>query len=198
MIHFLNRLFSWIPLLNRDGSDRAKIIFNVLVGGFAIGMLMVATSYLSRLIENRAIHVHRKLLFQRTLEDNQNMFTNLSKSYIQLKPILANIYGALPKEEDVLFFSDALEKLSIDTGNQMTFQFDTQDPTNDTKFSDVALVHFSAKLNGNYDSFMQFLKGLSRVHYFMSIDQMTIENSEKATEQSHMSVNGTVFIRRKF
>ncbi len=173
MIHFLNRLFSWIPLLNRDGSDRAKIIFNVLVGGFAIGMLMVATSYLSRLIENRAIHVHRKLLFQRTLEDNQNMFTNLSKSYIQLK-------------------------LSIDTGNQMTFQFDTQDPTNDTKFSDVALVHFSAKLNGNYDSFMQFLKGLSRVHYFMSIDQMTIENSEKATEQSHMSVNGTVFIRRKF
>lgn len=197
MIHFLNRLVSWIPLLNRDGSDQSRIMGNFLIGACVILGVSIAVGYESKLIASRAAVVHEKLILARTLEDNQNMFTGLAKDYAALKPIFPVLSGALLKEEDILFFSDALDKFSKESGNQMSFQFDTQNPTPETAFPDVARVHFNATLNGNHDSFVQFLKGLSHFRYFMSIDQMTIENSEISTAQSKMSMNGVVFIQKK-
>ena len=197
MIHFLNRLVSLIPLLNRDGSDQSRIIGNFLIGVFVIMGVSLAVGYESKLIAIRAAAAREKLIFARMLEDNQNMFTGLAKNYAELKPIFPALSEALLKEEDILLFSDALDKFSKESGNQMSFQFDTQNPTPETAFPDVARVHFNATLNGSQDSFTQFLKGLSHFRYFMSIDQMTIENSESSTAQSKMSMNGVVFIQKK-
>ena len=196
MMHFLNRLFNWIPLLHREGSDRGMVIFNLFLGGSMIVVVFIVISYISGLIKIRVAHVHEKLLFQRTLEDNQDTFASLTKDYAQLKPIIPNIYAALPKEEDAFLFADAIEKLSNDTGNQIVFQFDTQSLAGDKAFPDVALVHFSATLNGSSDSFAQFLKSLASMRYFIMLDHMTIENSETSASQSKMSINGALFIQR--
>ena len=196
MMHFLNRLFNWIPLLHREGSDRGRVIFNLFLGGSMIVVVFIAVSYISGLIKTRVAHVHEKLLFQRTLEDNQDTFASLTKDYAQLEPIIPNIYAALPKEEDALLFADAIEKLSNDTGNQIVFQFDTQSLADDKAFPGVALVHFSATLNGSSDSFAQFLKSLASMRYFIMLDHMAIENSETSASQSKMSINGALFIQR--
>ena len=196
-MHFFNRVFGWIPLLHRNGSDHGRIIFNSLAGGFVIIVTITATSYMGMLIANRAARVHEKLLFAHTLEDNRDMFASLNAKYGELAPILPALYGALLKEEDILVFSDTVEKIGKDTGNKVTFQFDSQEPAVEAVFPDVSVVHFSAVLSGNYGSFVQFLSGLARSHYFMTLDQMTIENSESLTAQSKMSVKGAVFIQRK-
>ena len=197
MMHFLNSLFNWIPLLHREGSDRSRIILNLFLGGGMIAVVFIVTSYISGLMKIRVAHVHEKLLFQRTLEDNQDTFARLNKDYAQLKPIIPDIYAALPKEEDALLFADAIEKLSNDTGNQIVFQFDTQRPADDTVFPDVALVHFSATLKGSSYSFARFLKSLAGMHYFITLDHMAIENSETSASQSNMSINGALFIQKK-
>ena len=186
-------------LLSNNRKMKSKFLHAVPDIGYGILAMILASfliSFVRGRIESRVAGVKEKLLLARAIEERRALFLALHQDYQRLTPVIVAVEHALPRAEDALSFSGAMDALARTTGNTAVFKFDDREPVPDQELPDVAAVKFAMALNGNQNSFIKFLQGVRAIAYFSVFNDVSIRADTGLEGASQMNLNGTLYIRR--
>ncbi|MBI4458171.1 hypothetical protein HY633_04365 [Candidatus Uhrbacteria bacterium] len=180
----------------------ASSYIRLIAVNFSIGLGVIAlTAAISAAIagrtQSRAAEARQVLANNRLAIERYSIYRNLGSDYRNLGPNMPSVFGAVPRSEDILAFSNAVELLARQTGNQVAFLFSSQEPSSDAEFQDIALAKFDATLYGTRDTFEKFIAGFDGLKQIGLIESLSIEGAQGIEGTAQMSVKGAAFVKRR-
>jgi hypothetical protein len=127
-----------------------------------------------------------------------NVVAQLHGQYLQVAGSGARIRSALLPSSNVLEFVTSLESLAAKDNVAQSVHFDIPRDSGATLGDPIVAVQqiaFSESIQGNIFTFIQFLKDMERLPYFMKLDGMTIAGSADGGWQntSTVTLQGTLY-----
>ena len=177
-------------------SDRVRIAINAGVSIIFVAIVFLSVRGIGRAIDRRLEDTRQKLEALREREARHAIAVAVQSDYKEIKPFLPAFYSALPGAHDILLFSDSVEERARSTGNQITFQFDPEEPAADSTYPDVASVKFRAELKGSEETFTRFLREFRNARSFAVIRQIAISGETEIRGASTMTLRGQAFIKK--
>lgn len=130
------------------------------------------------------------------LEKREDNFIQLKKDYPFASEKLKILRAALPGERDIDEVVKNLEFLAAKTSNDQVLTFDPL--SNAKKMGGVKGVGFTAVLNGNMVTFIDYLTQLKKLPYNIEIKNVSIYNgSNISNSNSQLSFAATVYIKNE-
>lgn len=195
MTRISHTLFFWLPRFHTK-THVTQIMINTIIGAGAIGAAVGIIFFIRRDINQRVTHTREKLLLLRAAEERQTVFVNLNNDYKRLAPVFPILYSILPRTDNVIMFADTVQTIAKETENAISFQFETNEPSSDLLFTDIAHVRFHAKIEGTGESLNRFLQRLGASRYLHSIDAIDLQGQQGIYGSVTALIKGTVFIKK--
>lgn len=180
---------------SRNSQTRA-IISNIIKGLAAAGIAMMLFSRIEVLMTRRAEQTREKLGLARVLGEQYGIVQRLGSDYKRLNPVFPAISQAIPFAYDIVVFENLMERLAKDTGNKITFQFSSQEPSQDSQIPTIFHANFNATLEGTKETFVRFLREFNHLRMMSAIDNISLTSTEGINGPGSMTVNGHLFIKK--
>lgn len=147
-------------------------------------------------IENKAKQIREKRNMLAIMERHGENALELKRGYSIIKEKLPKIKHSLPDENSIGELVSSIENAATTTGNTGALSFDPLENSQPAGMRTKSLK-FSAILNGNLETFSEYLAKLQKLPYFIEIGSITIKNDlGAANNNSQMALTAKVFISK--
>jgi len=140
----------------------------ILAGGLIVLMIFQIKKYAAE------AKVKQNLINKTMAQNILNI--NLKKDWGNIEPYLGEISNALPEPTDLLNYQTALEKLSSETGVQISINFPstatTTKSTNNKQ--NYSVVDHQVQVKGDLNQLSEFITGLENLPYYVGLSRFNI------------------------
>jgi len=162
---------------------------------FVIVFTVSSVLFLADKIEGKTKQLQEKRSILRVSQQQDDNFLELKKTYDIVKNNQKKIKEAFPNDDNIEDFIVALENAAEQTGNSQILNFDPMDNTK-IEGENIKSLKFTIFLTGNVNAFINYLKRLKDLSYFIEIENITLNNNLGiANNDSKMNIKSKIYIR---
>lgn len=161
----------------------------------AMAFTVSSVLFLAGKIENKTKQLQEKRSILRVSQQQDDNFLELKKTYSLVKNNQKKIEEIFPDDDNIENFIVALENAAEQTGNAQILNFDSLDSAK-IEGENIKSLKFTIFLTGNVNTFINYLKHLKNLSYFIEIENITLnDNSGIANNNSKMNIKSKIYIR---
>lgn len=158
-----------------------------------LGTLVFAV-VMSKKIESKAEHIFEKRSLLMIVGKSNENFLSLKKDYEIVGKKLPLIKNALPSEENIEELVVALENSASRTNNDQVLNFESLSSLK-SEGEKIKSLKFTVLLRGNVGSFSGYLKEISKLPYFIEIEDVSLKNNSNIYDNnSQMDIKAKVYL----
>lgn len=162
---------------------------------FVIAFTVSSVLFLAGKIENKTKRLQEKRSVFRVSQQQDDNFLELKKTYDLVKNNQKKIEGIFPDDNNIENFIVALENAAEQTGNAQIINFESLDSAK-TEGENIKSLKFTVFLTGNTGAFINYLKRIKNLPYFIEIENIALSNSLGiANNDSKMNIKSKIYIR---
>lgn len=165
-----------------------SFVRNLLI--FAIGLLFCLVFYF---IDQKKINQLVELRTVLALSLRQDEIAQaLADDWKKIEPYYPKFKEAIPSTEQLPEILNILESTVTQTKNQDVFRISNLSPSS---FSGISRLQFEQELNGNLNTFLDYLKALENLPFFVQIENISVVSNTTIDSVSKMRLSGVIFLK---
>jgi Tfp pilus assembly protein PilO len=166
-------------------------IYIILVIVFTVSSVL----FLADKIESKTKKLQEKRSVLRVSQQQDENFLELKKTYDIIKNNQKKIEEIFPDDDNIGNFIIALENTAEQTSNAQILNFDSLDNAK-AEGENIKSLKFTVFLTGNTNTFINYLKQIKSLPYFIEIENVTLNNNSSiANNDSRMDIKSKIYIR---
>lgn len=168
---------------------RPVLIVAILIA-LSVAVSLYFASRISKISKTAAEKRETLLLYQ----TSQEQFSVLREDFQAISPHWDKIIRIFPSSENVISFINIVENLASTTGVQQTFRFEGANSQSVPELN-LNKIPFNVNIGGTQAQFLEYLRGIERLPYFVKIESINITSAATIDGQIQVNVRGILYIK---
>lgn len=176
-------------------NDIFKQIFRpVLITAILIALSIIISLYFASRIGEISLSAAEKSETLLLYQTSQEQFSVLREDFQFIAPHWDKISRVFPSSENVISFISTVENLAQEKGVQQTFRFEGErgQPVPELNLNKIP---FNINVGGTNAQFLEYLKGIEKLPYFVKIESISITSAIAIDGQIQANIRGVLYTK---